>query len=150
MVLDADDFTSMSQFPLRWRWTDAHYARLSEEELAGIRPLREARASELWDGLAASTRNLAGETLQVDQDDEACAGPTREWLDARLPLADREILVLWSTGIGVVANRRVFVERWDDFWYPGSDDVVVVPGSESWVLHIHHSGRIVFQPRRAG
>lgn len=56
--LTANDFQPLSEFPLRWRWTDPQRKVLPAAVLAQMRPLTAAKAQELWQWLSVSTQEL--------------------------------------------------------------------------------------------
>ena len=72
----------------------------------------------------------------------------RAWLIVRLPSGRVPIVVSWDQQTAVVTDFELFTARWEDFCYPSSDDVAVLPLDGSWVLHYWHWEEFVFGRRR--
>lgn len=65
LEISATDLAELSTFPLRWRWTDARYAVLSDDELARIRPLPQERAQAVC-SLALTSLSTASGDFNID------------------------------------------------------------------------------------
>lgn len=60
-------------------------------------------------------------------------------LDDNAGPGDPSVLVLWpSQRLAVSTQLSTFIDYYDDFWYPSSDDVWVVPSDLGWLLEISH------------
>jgi hypothetical protein len=139
------EFTPLDQFELAWRWTQPTHAVLPAEALATIRPFTSGRAADLdaQAGRLSRQRPLAQWALSICADDDA-AESVREHLRALSIANNTEILVSWSRRAAVLTVWQTFVEYWDDFCYPSSDDVTVWPPSGEWVLCYRHYQHIDF------
>ena len=71
----------------------------------------------------------------------------RERLRGLPPAPDERVLVLWDARTALVTEWAVFVESWDDFCYPSSDDVSVLPLVDDWVLCYRHYEVMQFRTR---
>ena len=58
--------------------------------------------------------------------------------------------IVWaSTAYGVVLRFRDFVAFYDDWWYPGSDDVWVSAHNGGWLLELDHEEILRFRRNAA-
>jgi hypothetical protein len=51
---------------------------------------------------------------------------------------DARLTVAWEPDLAVTLPAKVFCEFWNDFCYPASDDVVILPAPGGWLLRYHH------------
>ena len=148
MVLEEQDFIKMRRFPLAYRWTDSRFWKASKTHLEQIRPISPDTATQLWVNLCG---NMFGETLthpivelQLSSHDgsyqieENQKHDVVKWLRFNLPNKPNQIAIFWEPAMAVLTNRNLFVNHWDNFCYPSSDDVFVWPLNVSWLLHYHH------------
>jgi hypothetical protein len=134
------DVLPLEQFALAWRFTDASRADFAPTGLADLRPLRDRAAEALEDRLLPvwAAHHEAAADGAVWFDAGADAEASRAAL-AALPGAGAErVLVHWGLAVALETSWGTFVAHWDDFCYPGSDDVLVTPLTEAWVLCYHH------------
>jgi hypothetical protein len=73
-----------------------------------------------------------------------------QWLKDRVPEYEADILLLWDQDTGALVPRRIFIARWDDFWYPSSDDLGVVGNVGQWRIEMYHHGMFDFFADGAG
>ena len=144
---------AIEEFPLIWRWTSETHAVFTAAELASMRAINEQASDALHDqllsrGLLRVDRHspIPGElALDVEHLSEKAVAA---WL-LSLPV-DRAVRVWvcypnWANSVEVPWS--LFVHRWDDFCYPNSDNVVIVPPSGAWVLEYWHYETLVWFPR---
>jgi hypothetical protein len=68
----------------------------------------------------------------------------RSWLRSLPVDAESLVRVDWARdGVGVEVPFSVFVQHFDDFWYPSSDDVVVM-FPDGAVLFLDHEERFSY------
>lgn len=123
-------------FPLAWRWTQPSHNVLPPEVMAEIIPIAQAIAPS---GVTAHGEldrscfdHVQNASADVSFDDGA------KWLRL-LPVAlSEQVIVRWDASTAVRTTWEVFTSYWDDFCYPGSDDVEVFPQSGAWLLLYHH------------
>src|SRR5688572_14938789 len=127
---------AIDDFPLAWRWTQKSHADLPRDVLATIKPIDPTAAHELYlRGENAFPRQSMPDERSCKTEDDVVA---REWL-RRLDLrADALITVVWSRELGVSLPWGIFVEHWDDFCYPSSDDAFIFFSSGSDVISYEH------------
>jgi hypothetical protein len=144
-----DDFGTVEQFPLAWRWTDPRWNVLPPEKLARVRPLVKTKAKEVCDhgrrfvdGFRLR-RDLFSVTADFDDCGNNSPGPASTWLKAQSVEEDPAVFVCWGGDQAVFTAWSVFCEFWDDFCYP-QECVLIWPESEEWVLLYHPEERICF------
>jgi hypothetical protein len=148
------DFVSLDSFPLKWRWTDSRWSELPPEALSTIRPLAEAKAHEIFrvssgyykdEGLDES---VFGGVVQTRAESGGDSFPgVQRWLSAQVPDKSREVILSWNPGRAAVVAWETFCRYWDDFCYPGADDVAIFPQDEEWALLYHHEEYFFFGMR---
>ncbi len=57
---------------------------------------------------------------------------------------DERIVVSWSSDIALVTRWDTFLDHWDAFCYPSSDDVTVMPLRGGWALCYYHDELMEF------
>lgn len=135
---------------LAWRWTDPNYAVLPNEVLAQMHPVTPAEAATLdmrsrpflgKDGLSHELQSNLISTDKLDQED-GCA-----WLRKQQPSLEELVILSWDAGVALRTTWGVFTSYWSEFCYPASDDLVVFPELEAWVLLYHHEQEFQFGTR---
>lgn len=139
------DFQPFDTFELCWRWTE-HNTNVPTEDLNKIKPLSSAKANEVWkrslDFVEGPThclsRRLFANIVELDVS-QLSNDDVRTWLCEQNADQAEWIIVSWTKDVAVVTEWSIFVRYWDDFCYPGSDDVSIWPIlSESWSLLYFH------------
>lgn len=132
------------EFPLAWRWTDPRFAVFPPDVLAGLHPCSPEEASRLFRQASA----LSGFTAAIARRMNAggASDQVSAWLRQQRPSSAEEVFVCWSGDTALRVRWSTFVERWDDFCYPSSDDVAVLPCGGSWMLMYHHWEEFEFRP----
>jgi len=142
-----------ADFPLIWRWTSPTHALFSESELAGLRPCSppesarihdDSRPFDIRDGL--DERQFCSVLVQF-ADVSIAAGCS--WLRAQAPNLSEQVTVSWERDMALRTSWEFFTAHWDDFCYPLSDDVLILPDGGGWVLRYHHGKTFYFGNRNA-
>ncbi len=158
--LTQEDFRPLADFRLRWRWTNSKWDLLPETKLAQIHPLVERKAEVIWGHAIAYIEELWKHALDttsgpitsssllawlqhVDVTKESF-DQVRQHLRSFEPQGDQGVIAMWDPTTAVALPWQLFCEYWDDFYYPGSDDVSVWPVAETWCLLYHHEGQLIF------
>ncbi len=81
----------------------------------------------------------------IDDDYDAVT----KWLQF-LPKPTGSIVISWDRETAVQTNWDTFVSYWDDFLYPGSDDVAVFDNNGLWLLDYNHNGILKYVTRKIG
>jgi hypothetical protein len=143
--------SAIAEFPLIWRWTSAAHALFSESELASLHPCSPTEAArihddsryfDLLDGLDKrhfSSVHVRSADISIS---EGCS-----WLRAQAPNLAERVTVSWERDTALRTIWEFFTARWDDFCYPLSDNVLVLPDSGTWVLRYHHEEIFYFGDR---
>ena len=150
---ESHSMSAIAEFPLIWRWTSATHALFSDSELAGLRPCSPAEAArihddsrsfDLRDGL--DKRHFSSVRVQSA---EISISDGCSWLRAQAPNLAEQVTVSWERDTALRTSWEFFTAHWDDFCYPLSDDVLVLPDCGSWVLRYHHEEIFYFGSRNA-
>lgn len=158
--LKAEDFSSLENFELLWRWTDPECAVLPESILAQIRVLLPERARQLEEqihplcqqlslflynpipeSVSSGSRFEAIRRLRiVEQSDKI----VHDWLVSLEIPEDTTILVSWEPKVAVTVPWQIFCEYWDDFCYPGVDDICIHSTNNTWHMVYYHENIFLF------
>ena len=141
--MKSSQFSSITDFELAWRWTQASHAVLPPDVLATIRPFTSAVAAELNAEATALAEALLAEPARFPALVEA-ADEVRNRLQELGIANSTPIVVSWTPRVAVATVWGTFAAFWDDFCYPSSDDVTVWPEGGNWVLGYHHEGLFEF------
>ena len=150
MLVDAEDIALLTDFPLLGRWTQEPHAKFAPDELAAIRPIRPERTATIWLRRArvpVVPTSAEARVVVADGGDPQVIG---KWLEDRLPRGERDLLLLWDQKTAALVPRRLFVDRWNAFWRPSSDDLTVVGTVAVWRLEMSRHGTFEFFERGAG
>jgi len=161
-----NDFTyrPMTEFPLKWRFTDPKFTLLPDQHLEQVRPLDIPSSRRL--SRFISDTNLHAEdpfssgffqsveSIEIEDShgNEAEDSRIQKWLYRCAIPFDRPILLSWQPEWAVTTTWKMLLKYWTDFYYPISDDLTVCDDSLQWALLFHHEHRIFFgtnQPRSA-
>ena len=151
-----EDYTALEGFRLAWRWTDQRWNVLPADALAAILPLRARKAAELYErtrvfkrggGLLQVLEANYKVVAQIETAGRTAATVTR-WLKEQTGGNVEQVVVCWSHELAVVTTYRVFCDYWNDFCYPASDDVAIVPMLEEWHLDWWHEEMFFMGGRR--
>ena len=143
--------SSIKNFPLIWRWTSAAHALFSEAELAGMHPCTPEEAAQIHDtsslfDLRDGLDHRFFTDVRVQSADismfDGCS-----WLRAQAPILDELVTVSWDRETALRTTWEFFTAHWDDFCYPLSDDVLIIPNCGRWVLRFHHEEIFYFGNR---
>ena len=153
-VLNNPVMSDIGDFPLLWRWTQSTHALFSAVELAALQPLPPEAAAQIFDG---SLRFLNADSLAPEHFERVFIAsadvPVIDgcgWLRARFTSLDEQVTLSWDRSTALQTTWGFFTARWDDFCYPASDDVLILPKSDRWVLLYHHEEEFHFARRRPG
>lgn len=140
--------SAIAEFPLIWRWTSATHALFSESELAGLHPCSPGEAARIYDeSRAFDTRTGLDpkhfSSVRVQSADisipDGCS-----WLRSQAPNITEQVTLSWGCETALRTTWEFFTAHWDDFCYPLSDDVLVLPDSARWALRYYHEETFYF------
>ena len=128
---------TIQEFPLAWRWTQSSHAVLPPKVLARIVPLSPSEAARVQTSASVEQASV----ISCSADDSA---DVRSWLRRVQPDERASVYVSWSEDLAVETSWGIFIEYWDDFCYPSSDDVTIAPVAGGWRLIYHHYEQFEF------
>jgi len=146
----------MEQFELRWRFTDPRYRVLPAVHLEQLRPLSSESSRRLWELTLPLhddfpfTTNLfrVVESMPLDNADPKAIRAVRKWLFGRGVPFKSPVFLSYQPECAIVTTWKMVVKYWDDFWYPGSDDLTVIGEPLAWGLLFWHEGQAIFGDNR--
>ena len=100
--------------------------------LERVRPLSPDAVRRVEASIAGSYAEGTDFAVTFRSDDPP--GDVRQRLRDLPPEASEQVLVVWDPRTALVTDWGVFVSAWDDFCYPASDEVRVVPLDLGWAL----------------
>jgi hypothetical protein len=130
--ISESDTVPMAEFSLGWRFTTRRADRWTVELLERVRPLSPSAALRVESSIGGSYADGTDFAVTFRSDDPP--GDVRQRLRDLPPEVSDRVLVAWDARTALVTDWGVFVEAWDDFCYPASDDVRVVPLTHRWAL----------------
>ena len=143
---------TISDFPLIWRWTNASHALFSESELEGLHPCSPAEAARFHDvSRSFDTRTGLDQMHFASVLVQSASISTSEgcsWLRSQASHLAEPVTVSWDRETALRTSWEFFTRHWDDFCYPSSDDVLVVPDSGDWALGYYHDESFYFGNRK--
>ncbi len=149
-----NDYQPMHEFKLKWRWTDTRWNNLLTEDLLQIKPLQEKKAEEINEQSARITTYIGQplspykEAAKIDCRPADSNNIVREMLQKEITKCHEVLYISWDPKLAVQTETIIFAKYWDDFCYPGSDDVVVWPQSENWVIIYSHDETLIYYQKK--
>ena len=149
MLAIADtDFRSLESFPLSWRWRHDSSSPIPADVRGVIRCLSESKATE-FGGLvrphvAADRFSSHDFSTVTSLDPTSDVAGSRSWLRSLPVSSSTTVVVSWDPDTALLIPWPAFVDYWDDFCYPSSDDLVVAPFDLRWLLAFWHFERFDF------
>jgi hypothetical protein len=146
----------MEQFALKWRFTDPRYCVLPPVHLEQVKPLSPESSRRLWDltlplhGDLPFTPGLfrSVESVLLDSSEPAAIRGVRKWLFNRGVPFKSPVYLSYQPEWAIATTWKLVVKYWDDFWYPGSDDLTIVDESFAWALLFWHESEAFFGDNR--
>tara|TARA_R110002072_G_scaffold302301_1_gene484650 strand:+ start:54 stop:569 length:516 start_codon:yes stop_codon:yes gene_type:complete len=141
----------MTEFSLKWRFTEEKYDLLPEEHIAELKPLDGSGAQFLADYLENCLihsnepfknglfRNLYEIVILENREKEI-----KKWLYQRAIPFDKKVYLSWDGQNGMITKWKFVVKYWDSFYYPSSDDLTVFDQSLEWAVLFAHYDVIFF------
>lgn len=133
--LTESDYVPLDDFPLIWRWADRWRMPDNPRVTSTFRAIRPEKARELH--AQAIAYHLAPVGRDGDAVSFASDGDPRAVRDRLLvlgPSLDETVIVSWDQRTAITTSWGAFCVDWDDFCYPGCDDVTVWPLAGEWSL----------------
>lgn len=141
----------MTEFTLKWRFTEEEYDYLPEQHLNELKPLNKAGAEFLSDYIhdckihsELPFRNGLFRKLDKAKILENNHKGITKWLYLRAIPFDKEVYLSWDGNSGMITKWKFVVKYWDSIFYGGSDDLTVFDQSLEWTLLFFHEDEIHF------
>ncbi len=144
--------TSISEFPLTWRWTEEEHSKLPDEHLARIVPISPEAANNLWKRslrLCESGTDIRPSTERFEivtmLERPHSTDETERWIRSRFETYDLSLIkvwVSWQPDLAVQTDMEIVALYWNSFCYEASDDTSIFPESEEWAIHFWHEDRL--------
>ena len=136
MIDNAKDYITYSPFEYNWRFEG------KECILENIDVLDEKINEAIWYNLKNQDiiKNYALNQDKFDRSEEFQFKHDYSLVKERLrklKSGDEKVILTWASGPTILVNFKVFVENWKDFYYPSSDDIVVV-NNHDWIIYLSH------------
>lgn len=148
-----DDVIQIEDTPFAWRFSGEPWGTLSNAQRSVIFPLSEKRGKDIKEAgrvlrqsyppiVNTSLYRVISETSLEDEHDVLC------WLTFLPIIGSEGIYISWGDDQPVATAWDIFIQLWDDFWYPFDvvnifDDTLqwaVLLGPEEWAVHIVRKG----------
>jgi len=158
----ADRLTTipMSDFAMKWRFTDPKYDVLPHDHLAQVHPLDDQSAELIWKLIHDSNVHAVDpfkpgffkhqESTEIGDSHgtQIEDARIRKWLyRCALPF-DHSIYLSWQPTLAIKTTWKMLVKYWTSFYYPISDDLSVIDESLDWCILFHHEHEIHFGTNR--
>ena len=126
-------------FKLAWRWTDPKYTEFPEAVLNQLFPLNMNEALKIDSKLRSfyDGPKLKRELLYAWERHHADI-PCESFLEGLSIQGETEVYLSWDIETALKTNWNIFSQYWDDFCYPASDDLTIIPVDETWILAYFH------------
>lgn len=145
--------SAIADFPLIWRWTSPTHALFTESELAGLRPCSPTEAARIYDDSRLFDARTGLDPQQFSsvrvQSADLPVPDGCSWLRSQAPNLAEQVTLSWNRETALRTTWEFFTAHWDDFCYPLSDDVLVLPDSGVWALRYYHEETFYFGNRIA-
>jgi len=139
----------MSEFTLKWRFTEEKYDCLPEQHLIELNPLDKLGANFLADHISDCRihshmpfKNDLFQTLDKIKILEENEKEITKWLYQRAIPFGKKVYLSWDVDNGMITKWKFVVKYWDSIFYGGSDDLTVFDQSLEWALLFFHEDEI--------
>lgn len=141
---------------MKWRFTDPKYDVLPPNHLAQIHALDSRSARLIWTLIVDSDLHAVDpfkpgcfqhhESTEIgdsygNADEDA---RIRKWLYRCAIPFDHVVYLSWQPDWAITTTWKMLVKYWTSFYYPISDDLLVVDESLEWCVLFHHEYEIHF------
>ena len=137
MIDKLENYVTSTNLEIDWRFED------KKEILTGIKILDKLAYELIWDKLFSNNIvdkfTLNRNKFKVFEEKEF--KHDYSWTSTRLKeFANRkdEIILIWATGQAILTDLQTFINNWDDFYYPGSDDLFIINSKKDWIVNLTH------------
>lgn len=145
----------MDEFELKWRFTEEEYNVLPNHHLSVIQPLNKD-ASESIGNLLFDTGLMGQYKLNKEHFSSITKldlrtkseKDGRKWLGNLNVDSKETVFLFWDSGVSAFTNWDIFKMYYEDFYYPVSDDLILINRNVNWVLYFFHEEIVSFGLRK--
>lgn len=141
----------ISEFRLKWRFTEEKYNILPNIHLDQLKPLDIEAANFLSTyiskvDLHADVPFKRNFFRTVDNIDiyEGNESEIKNWLYQRGLPFEKNVFLSWDKESAMIVPWKILIKYFDSFYYGGSDDLTVFDESLQWALMFYHEDEIYF------
>jgi hypothetical protein len=143
--------TPISEFKLKWRFTEEKYTVLPGIHLNQLKPLDKEAA--LFLSTYISKVDLHAEVpfkkkffrtvdmINVSEDNDT---EVKKWLYQRGLPFEKNVYLSWSNTEAMIVPWKILIKYFDSFYYSGADDLTAFDESLQWSLMFFHESQIYF------
>lgn len=136
MIGNTRNYITDSPFEYYWRFEG------KECVLESIVVLDEKINEAIWDYLKNQgiIQDHAINRDKFDRFEEHHFAHDYSWVKEKLRKLnsiDEKVILTWASGQTILVSYKVFVKNWTDFYYPSSDDIVVI-NNHDWIIYLSH------------
>lgn len=138
-----EDFADIDEHVQKWRWDSGILSEIRILETGKARRVYSVLANYVSDRVYQPSERYFSNYKHMNV-------PTRdltavsEWLQLIDLGEEREVLICYGSDRVFLVKWEVFHVNWDSFCHPASDDIVICPLSEDWVLFYYHEDEFFF------
>jgi len=144
-----DHIIPLSEFCLNWRFTEQH--EIPAIHLEQLIPLDKQAAKFLWDFTMNTQlfkdipfkkdffRTIDKAKIEIGNETEI-----KKWLYQRGFPFEKPVFLSWDMQAAMIVPWKMLVKYHDAFYYPASDDLVVIDSSLTWALLFYHEDELYF------
>ena len=141
MTINLEKHITSDQPDISWRFDD------KKEVLRKVRVLDKETENLIWGKLKGDfliqdnelKRDKFDKFESIEFSDNYDAVTLRlKELFENSSTTDKVVLTWFSDGHSFVTDLETFISNWEDFFYPSSDDLVVVNENWDWIILIAH------------
>lgn len=146
-----DHIIQMNDFDLSWRFTEAEYNVIPLEHLELIKPFDKSGSKFLNNFISQTNLHKSmpftdGFFTTIDRinfgfDEEK---DVRKWLYQRRFPFEKKVYLSWGEDHSLMTTWKLLIKYFDDFFYPGPDDLTVFDESLNWAILFFHEAEIYF------
>lgn len=143
--LDTNEIISFEDFELSWRWDSIHNPDISIEDKVQFKPLSIQESKRI---------NKIIDYFELESNLYKSFEPT-DWIRASSETLDsiekfsndfkkltqdynENLFISWNRTTCIYTTKDIFIKYWDDFCYPGSDDITIISEMTKWVYFYNH------------
>lgn len=141
----------MSEFHLKWRFTEEKYNLIPKQHLDELKPLDKTGAKFLAEYIDTCRvhhqmpfKNGLFKNLDKIKVTANSNKQITKWLYQRALPFNKDVYLCWDTNDGMITKWKYVVKYWNSIFYGGCDDLTVFDQSLEWCLLFYHEDEIYF------